>query len=241
MGEDSSIIELTVPAGDVDDAVGRVCDEWGVERDAVQVDQLDAPPGQGQSADRVYLRITLLEPGSETDLDADVESEIGSDMDPELQQARQVLEDLLERMHLTAEVQASRGQPETEADAPVMVLDVQGDDLDPLIGRRGETLAALQYITRLILSKQFGHSVDLVVDVQGHKQRRDDQLRRMARRMAEQAAERQRVMTLEPMPANERRIIHLELRDHPDVVTESVGEGTHRKVTIIPRARQTGA
>jgi spoIIIJ-associated protein len=241
MGEENSIIELTVPAGDVDDAVGRVCDEWGVERDAVQVDQLDAPPGQGQAAGRVHLRITLLEPGSETDLDADVETEVDSNVDPELQQGRQVLEDLLERMHLTAQVQASRGQPETEADAPVMVLDVQGDDLDPLIGRRGETLAALQYITRLILSKQFGHSVDLVVDVQGHKQRRDDQLRRMARRMAEQAAERQRVMTLEPMPANERRIIHLELRDHPDVVTESVGEGTHRKVTIIPRARQTGS
>jgi spoIIIJ-associated protein len=120
------------------------------------------------------------------------------------------------------------------------VLDVQGDDLDPLIGRRGETLAALQYIARLILSKQFGRNVDLVVDVQGHKQRREDQLRRMARRMAEQAAERQRVMSLEPMPANERRIIHLELREHPDVTTESVGDGDRRKVTIIPKNKAGG-
>src|SRR6185295_5511751 len=118
---------------------------------------------------------------------------------------------------------------------------VQGDDLDPLLSRRGETLVALQYITRLILSKQFGHSLDLVVDVQGHKQRREEQLRRMARRMAEQAAERQRVMTLEPMPANERRLIHLELRDHPDGITESCVEGTHRKVTIIPRQKTAGS
>ena len=122
-----------------------------------------------------------------------------------------------------------------------MLLDVRGNDLDPLIGRQGETVAALQYIVRLILSKEFGHSVDVVVDVQGHKQRREEQLRRMARRMAEQAAERQRVMTLEPMPANERRLIHLELRDHPDVITESVGEGTHRKVTIIPRQKTAGS
>jgi spoIIIJ-associated protein len=163
------------------------------------------------------------------------------DADPELQQAQTVLETLLEHMHLRAEVVASRGEPETEADSPVMLLDVRGDDLDPLIGRQGETVAALQYIVRLILSKEFGHSVDVVVDVQGHKQRREEQLRRMARRMAEQAAERQRVMTLEPMPANERRLIHLELRDHPDVTTESIGEGTHRKVTIVPRQKTAGS
>src|SRR4029077_6113753 len=130
----------------------------------------------------------------------------GGSLDPQLEQARSVLQDLLALMQVRAEVAAAYGQADPEAEGPVIVLDIQGDDLDPLIGRRGETLAALQYITRLILSKQLGHSIDLVVDVQGHKQRREDQLRRMARRMAEQTAERQRVMTLEPMPANERRI-----------------------------------
>ena len=233
-----SIIELTVPAGDVDEAVDRVCSEWGVARDSVQVDVLDAP---GAGADRSLVRITMM--GSESDLDQDmVDPElVDLDADPELQQAQTVLETLLEHMHLRAEVVAIRGEPETEADSPVMLLDVRGDDLDPLIGRQGETVAALQYIVRLILSKEFGHSVDVVVDVQGHKQRREEQLRRMARRMAEQAAERQRVMTLEPMPANERRLIHLELRDHPDVTTESIGEGTHRKVTIVPRQKTAGS
>jgi spoIIIJ-associated protein len=238
MSEERSIIELTVPAGDVDEAVDRVCSEWGVARESVQVDVLDAP---GAGADRSLVRITLV--AAESDLDQDMDQDqdmVDPDSDPELQQAQTVLENLLEHMHLPAEVVASRGEPETEADSPVMLLDVRGNDLDPLIGRQGETVAALQYIVRLILSKEFGHSVDVVVDVQGHKQRREEQLRRMARRMAEQAAERQRVMTLEPMPANERRLIHLELRDHPDVTTESIGEGTHRKVTIVPRQKTAG-
>ena len=237
MSEERSIIELTVPAGDVDEAVDRVCNEWGVARESVQVDVLDAP---GAGADRSLVRITLM--ADESDLDQDMDADmLDPDADPELQQAQTVLETLLEHMHLRAEVVATRGEPETEADSPVMMLDVRGDDLDPLIGRQGETVAALQYIVRLILSKEFGHSVDVVVDVQGHKQRREEQLRRMARRMAEQAAERQRVMTLEPMPANERRLIHLELRDHPDVTTESIGEGTHRKVTIVPRQKTAGS
>src|SRR5258706_5705566 len=236
MREERSIIELTVPAGDVDEAVDRVCSEWGVARESVQVDVLDAP---GAGADRSLVRITMV--GSDSDLDQDMDADmVDSDADPELQQAQTVLETLLKHMHLRAEVVATRGEPETEADSPVMLLDVRGDDLDPLIGRQGETVAALQYIVRLILSKEFGHSVDVVVDVQGHKQRREEQLRRMARRMAEQAAERQRGMTLEPMPANERRLIHLELRDHPDVTTESIGEGTHRKVTIVPRQKTAG-
>ncbi|MEP7356788.1 MAG: R3H domain-containing nucleic acid-binding protein [Anaerolineales bacterium] len=240
MSEERSIIELTVPADDVDEAVERVCAEWGVARESVQVDVSGAP---GAGADRSLVRISLMAP--ETDMDQDMDQEMDQDMDqdrmpgadPELEKAQTVLETLLEHMHLQAEVVASRGEPETENDSPVMLLDVRGDDLDPLIGRQGETVAALQYIVRLILSKEFAHSVDVVVDVQGHKQRREEQLRRMARRMAEQAAERQRVMTLEPMPANERRLIHLELRDHPDVTTESVGEGTHRKVTIVPRQK----
>ena len=234
MVEEHSTIELTVPPADVDDAVARVCDEWGVSREAVKVDRLDAAPNT--PPDRVLLRITLLTADTDSGFDEDDDASL----DPQLEQARSVLQDLLEHLQVRAEVVAAYGQQDPEAEGPVIVLDIQGDDLDPLIGRRGETLAALQYIARLILSKQFARNVDLVVDVQGHKQRREDQLRRMARRMAEQAAQRQRVMTLEPMPANERRIVHLELREHPDVTTESVGDGDRRKVTIVPKKKDGG-
>jgi len=161
---------------------------------------------------------------------ADPESE-----DNTLQVARQSLEELLAKMKIKAEVRASWGAPEEPGAAPQLLLDVQGNDLGMLIGRKGETLAALQYIVRLIISKQLNQAVSLAVDVEGYRQRREEQLRRMAQRLAEQAVERGRTMTLEPMPANERRIIHLELRDHLAVRTESVGEGDRRKVTIIPK------
>ena len=113
------------------------------------------------------------------------------------------------------------------------MVEVQGEDLSILIGRRSETLNALQYITSLILSKEVGRWVPLIIDVQGYRARRERQLRVLARRSAEQVVHTGRKITLEPMPANERRVIHLELRDHPDVTTESVGEEPNRKVTIF--------
>ena len=224
MPEPLARLDLTVAADEVEAAVERVCAQWGVDRDAVEVEMLPASEAEPGA---VRVRVTRLgeaATGSASDL-AD---------DEEAQRARDVLLDLLERMEITAQVEASRGEP--DGDLIPIILDVQGDDLGLLIGRKGETLAALQYIARLIVAKQVGHSIDLVVDVQGHKKRREEQLRRMALRMAEQAVQRQRVMTLEPMAANERRIVHLALRDHPDVTTESVGEGAQRKVTIVPRA-----
>ena len=153
--------------------------------------------------------------------------------DNTLHLAQQCLVELLDKMKVKAEVRASWGAPEEPGEPPQLLLDVQGNDLGMLIGRKGETLAALQYLVRLMISKQLNQAVSLAVDVEGYRQRREEQLRRMAQRMAEQAVQRGRTMTLEPMPANERRIIHLELRDHPAVRTESVGEGDRRKVTII--------
>jgi spoIIIJ-associated protein len=152
--------------------------------------------------------------------------------DADLELARATLAELLERMKLRASVSTRWGEPD-EADAsPALLADVHGDDLSILIGRKGETLAALQYLARLLISKQLNRGVNLVVDVEGYRQRRHEQLRRMARRTAEQVIQRQRAIALEPMPPDERRIIHLELRDHPDVRTESTGEGVKRKVTI---------
>jgi len=155
--------------------------------------------------------------------------------DAHLNLARETLEALLEKMQITATVTAAWREPEEDGDAQAIGLDVQGNDLSPLIGRKGETLAALQYITRLIIAKHLKANPSVVIDVEGFKKRRDEQLRRMARRAAEQAVERNKTITLEPMPAHERRVVHLELRAHEQVFTESVGEGDRRKVTVIPK------
>ena len=138
-------------------------------------------------------------------------------------------------MGIKARVAARWGEKDPGARIRPLFVDVSGDDLGILIGRRGETLTALQYITRLIVAKELEEPVAVVIDIEGYRARREQQLRRLARRMADQAIELGRTMVLEPMPANERRIIHIELREHPSVTTESIGEGPRRKVTIIPK------
>ncbi|HLE27182.1 MAG TPA: RNA-binding cell elongation regulator Jag/EloR [Anaerolineales bacterium] len=155
--------------------------------------------------------------------------------DHRLHTARHTLAELLSKMKISAQVTARWGELDEDTQERPLVLDVHGDDLSMLIGRKGETLTALQYITRLIVSKTLNEGFNLVVDVEGYRERRAEQLRHLAQRMAEQVVQRGRTMSLEPMPASERRIIHLELRDHPQVRTESVGEGDRRKVTIIPK------
>ena len=90
-----------------------------------------------------------------------------------------------------------------------------------------------------IVGKELQRPVAVVIDVEGYLARRERQLRQLAKRMAQQALERGRSISLEPMPASERRIIHIELRDHPQVYTESVGEGDRRKVTIKLRPEGT--
>jgi spoIIIJ-associated protein len=97
-------------------------------------------------------------------------------------------------------------------------------------------LNALQYISSLIINKEIGRSIPLIVDVEGYRARRESQLRQLARRMADQTIKTGRRQILEPMPANERRIIHIELRNHPQVTTESIGEEPRRKITILPKS-----
>lgn len=147
--------------------------------------------------------------------------------------AEDTVAELLQRMHVRADVSAQYGEPDDLRNRVPVNVDITGKDLSILIGRQAETLNALQYIAGLMVSKEIGHSLTLVIDVQGYRKRREQQLRQLARRMADQAIKTGRTQVLEPMPANERRIIHIELRDHPQVTTESIGEEPRRKVTIV--------
>ena len=150
--------------------------------------------------------------------------------------AKATVSELLEKMSIhRAKVTTSPLPMDDEADRPGVLVEVNGDDLSILIGKQAETLNALQYITRLIVGKEIGRGVNLIVDVEGYRSRREQSLRQLARRMATQAVKTGRKQMLEPMPANERRIIHIELRSNDQVETESVGEEPRRKVTIIPR------
>jgi spoIIIJ-associated protein len=137
-------------------------------------------------------------------------------------------------MQVRAEVSAEYLPAEDARSRIPVRVNVQGDDLSYLIGRQAETLNALQYISSLIINKEIGRSIPLIVDVEGYRARRENQLSQLAHRMADQAVASGRRQVLEPMPANERRLVHIALRENPEVTTESIGEDPRRKVTIIP-------
>ena len=129
-------------------------------------------------------------------------------------------------------------EPETAADGlgrATAVLDVEGEDLGLLIGRRGTTLAALQYFVNVLVTRKLGSRVLVTVDVEHYHRRREETLQGLARRMADRVRQSRRPITLEPMPAGERRIIHLALSDDPSVMTASTGFGEGRKIVIKPR------
>lgn len=153
--------------------------------------------------------------------------------------ARGVTEHLLQLLGVagTIESQALPIVAEEKEAAPAVALNIKGEDLGILIGRRGQTLAALQYIVRLLVGRQVKTWVPIVIDVEGYKQRRYEALESFARQMAERVKAKGAPFTLEPMPPYERRIVHMALANHPDVITESIGQGESRKVVIRPKKK----
>ncbi len=151
--------------------------------------------------------------------------------------ARDVLENLLSLLGISATVGLGRKGSDDQA---AISLDIEGEDLGVLIGRRGDTLSALQYSVNLIISRRLKSRVGVVVDVEGYRQRRHESLRLLAQRLADQVRTTGRSVTLEPMPASERRIVHLELRDSSFVTTQSIGEGESRKIAILAKENNRG-
>src|SRR5205814_5212288 len=147
-----------------------------------------------------------------------------------------VLRDLLALMGVEAEVSLD-DRPRHEG------IEVLGPDLGALIGRGGENLVALQQITAAITSRQAGRTVHVPLDTEGYRRRREEQLKEIARRVASRVRGSGQAVTLEPMLAYERRIVHLAVQDTPGVKTESVGIDPNRRVVIsstAPGARGPG-
>lgn len=157
----------------------------------------------------------------------------------ELEQEREtavtVIQELLDKMLVTASVSGFLTEPDDLTGQSVNIIDIGGEDLGVLIGPRGETLDSLQFVSRLMVSHKLHRRVNFVVDVEGFRRRREQALTRLAERMADKVRQRGEPIALEPMSAYERRIIHMTLRGAPDVYTESTGEGKQRRVRIFPK------
>jgi spoIIIJ-associated protein len=150
--------------------------------------------------------------------------------------AKNVLDKLLVLLGLDGTIQSETQLAiEGNNESPVVSLNIKGGDLGILIGRRGQTLSALQYIVRLMIGRQSENWMPVVIDVENYKQRRAHALKNFALEMADRVKARGAPFTLEPMPPYERRIIHIALASHNFVYTESIGQGEERKVIIRPK------
>jgi spoIIIJ-associated protein len=206
------VIEIT--AGTVEQAIEKAEAQLGLSRDQFKVEVIR----EGRSGILgVGGREAVIRVSSTALSEEDVVSRV-----------TEILDTLLGLMGVQGKVEV------LSAELP-LALNVKGDDLGILIGRRGQTLVALEYVTKLIVVQRLKAWVPLTIDVGGYKQHRRDSLQKLALYLAEQVKSRRRAMPMEPMPADERRIIHLALADHPDVTTQSIGEGENRKVVILPR------
>jgi spoIIIJ-associated protein len=244
---------VEVSARNVDEAIDIALEELGLKRSQVTIEVLTAGKGGlfGLGGEQARVRVTALEgetarPMSQVEEDEPREGHIDdsrelvvdlADLDSEeVLAAEEFLRNLIRMMDIDADV--STREPETPADGigrASAVMDVEGEDLGLLIGRRGTTLSALQYLVNVMMTRKTGSRVLVTVDVEHYHRRREETLQGLAHRMAERVRTSRRPMTLEPMPASERRIIHLALSEDTDVVTGSVGMGEERKIVIRPR------
>ena len=209
--------ELEVSGKSVDEAIQTALEQLGVSEDKVEVTVLKKGRSGvlGMGVEEAKIKVRLK---SETVEKADA-----------VEVAKEVLETLIKQMKITADVSVLEANT---GELPV-TLNIEGEDLGVLIGRRGQALASLQYVVRLIVAEKLKVWVPINIDIAGYKKRRYESLQNLALRLAEQVKRNRRLIMLEPMPADERRIIHLALTDHPDVTTQSMGEGDMRKVAIL--------
>lgn len=152
-------------------------------------------------------------------------------------QAKDIVRELLEKMKVDADVLAVDNpsvMPVGSDDPPTVFIDINGRDLGLLIGRRGENLQQMQYIVNLLMNNQAEQWVRVILDVEGYRIRREESLIGLSERVARQVSRNGRPISLEPMPPNERRIVHLTLQENAQVTTESSGDGDMRRVTIYP-------
>ena len=223
---------IEISARTVAEAIQLALAQLGKDRDEVAIEVLEA----GSDDEEALVRVTAVDDDEEAAQSGEGPAALPGNVD---QIARRILEDLLERMDIEAYVTAvrstvpgQRGEPEE-----TITLHVEGADEEAmglLIGRRGETLRSLQFMVNLLVSRKVQKWPQVVVDVGNYRQRRQESLEGLARRMAERVRQSGRPLMLEPMGAYERRIVHLALRSDPSVYTESTGEGENRKIVIYP-------
>ncbi len=235
---------LEVTARTVNDAIAKALTQLGRERNEVEISILSEGArgifGIGGEDARILVSLRGVAATDNGDVaidDASVVEEPAAELPvgDAVETAQDIVQSLLDAMGIEANVDARPPEAQAAQDGFVAYVDITGADLGLLIGRRGESLSALQFVTNLMLGKRMHRYTKVQVDIEGYRIRREQSLRTLAHRMAARAAETGMPVALEAMPANERRIVHLTLQSSTSVQTQSEGEGEHRRVVISPR------
>jgi spoIIIJ-associated protein len=238
---------VEIQAISVEEAVRLALEQLGRKREEVEIEVLAEPSGAvGAEEEEALVRVTVRGQASQPMRGAgaaparSAAPAAGAALpaDPETEIAIEVTTELLQAMDFQVRVVPDRpldDGEEGEEGPPTLAVNVLGNDLGMLIGRRGDHLAQLQYLVNLLVNRRLGRWVRVSIDIEGYKRRREESLIGLAERVARQVARSGRAIQLEPMPANERRIIHIALRNDPEVQTESSGEGEMRRVAIQPK------
>lgn len=214
---------IEVSGKTVEEAIEKALNQLGLSRSEVKIEVLqEGKPGiLGIGGGEATVRVTPLKPEEKAE-----EIDLAG-------LAREVVEKLLFLMKIPATVKVTK----QEGQGPPVKVEVEDEkgELGLLIGRRGDNLATFQYMVNFILSRRLKSAVRVLVDVAGYRQRRRKELEELAERVADLVRSTHRSITLEPMPARDRRVIHLTLREQPGVSTRSIGTGENRRVVISPQ------
>lgn len=227
---------IEISARTVAEAVELALAELGKDRDEVAIAVLDS----GDAGDEALVRVTVVDDDDDDDVPAAPVAPARTFGGDDVQTiAADILQNLLSRMDIHAYITpvVSRVPGQKGGIEETVTLHVEGADEEAmglLIGRRGETLRSLQFLLNLLVSRKVQKWPQVVVDVGNYRQRRQESLEGLARRMAERVRQTGRPIMLEPMAAYERRIVHLALREDTSIYTESSGEGETRKIVIYP-------
>jgi spoIIIJ-associated protein len=221
-------VETTGPT--VDDAIDAALEKLDLDEDQVEL-QILSEGGDGQPARvRATPRSEVTADAAETPAAAEPNGEV--EWDETLATAgREIVEDLLDYMGFPGDVDILAAGKENGTPTLTLAI-VDGDSMGALIGRRGETLQAFQFITQLLVNRRLGHWTRVLLDIEGYRSRRERYLKDTALRAAEKAMRYRESIELDPMIPSERRIVHLTLADHESVTTHSEGEGDNRRVIV---------
>jgi spoIIIJ-associated protein len=210
-------------------------EEEGDEVDDDDEDEIDEDDDDEEEEDAPAVAVPARVPPPRRTVRA-AAVEISPEARPATDAAVAVIQELLGHMDLRSEINVDRA--DVEEGLPTIELSIHGEYGGILIGRRGETLGALQFLAGLLTSRRAERRVRVILDAEGYRERRARLLRDIALRAADRAQRYRQPIFLDPMVPAERRVVHMTLADHPGVSTHSVGEGDSRRVVISPRQAQ---